>query len=285
MSEKLHPGESLRVGDSITSLNGRFRLILQGDGNLVLYQDMRWPLWYSNTAGQAVDAAVMQGDGNFVLYGPGGKVLRGGSNASKVPSGTDGNPGAWIQIQDDGNLVIYQNRPGPVPLWNTSTFAVSLDGKVPSFPIVREETGARGRARVTVGTDGVAVLEMWADCPANSSTTRYVATTLLTGYKDTDENNVLTDRVESHSITVGSNPFHSSHKHDSWIIGSVRPEDLRNVRKVRVLLERDQSEDSALDQFIKLTREVGQAWDAADSLYKKVKHSELGQDILLVSAV
>jgi hypothetical protein len=55
----------------------------------------------------------MQSDGNFVLYG-----------ANYVPvyfvTSTQGNPGAWMVIQDDGNLVIY-NQDGAVALWNTRT--------------------------------------------------------------------------------------------------------------------------------------------------------------------
>ena len=34
----LEPGESLQRGESLTSPNGLYRLVLQDDGNLVLYQ-------------------------------------------------------------------------------------------------------------------------------------------------------------------------------------------------------------------------------------------------------
>jgi len=37
MSDRLNPGDSLAVGGSIPSLDGRFTLTLQADGNLVLY--------------------------------------------------------------------------------------------------------------------------------------------------------------------------------------------------------------------------------------------------------
>jgi hypothetical protein len=56
------------VNASIRSQDGRFVLVLQGDGNLVLYGPQGQPLWASNTAGHSdVWDAVMQGDGNFVV--------------------------------------------------------------------------------------------------------------------------------------------------------------------------------------------------------------------------
>src|SRR5207237_2512941 len=59
----------LAVNQLLRSQDGRFDLIMQGDGNLVLYRrsDSK-PLWASNTNGKGATFAVMQGDGNFVLY-------------------------------------------------------------------------------------------------------------------------------------------------------------------------------------------------------------------------
>jgi hypothetical protein len=110
MTDRLHPGESLTVDGSITSPNGRSTLILQGDGNLVLYRSDGVPHWASGTYGQEVGQALMQDDGNFVMYGPGGAIWA---------SHTHGNPGAWLIIQDDGNVVIY--GPDGNPLWATDT--------------------------------------------------------------------------------------------------------------------------------------------------------------------
>ena len=83
----------------ITSPNGRYNFIYQTDGNLVLYGKLG-ALWASGTYGRGVARAVMQGDGNLVVYN--------GSNQPLWASGTFGNPGATLAVQDDGNVVIYR---------------------------------------------------------------------------------------------------------------------------------------------------------------------------------
>jgi hypothetical protein len=63
----LLPGQQLNPGQSKVSCDGRFTLVMQGDGNLVLYQQGR-ALWNTQTNGRGGHHAVMQSDGNFVLY-------------------------------------------------------------------------------------------------------------------------------------------------------------------------------------------------------------------------
>lgn len=101
---------TLSSGQQWLSDNGQFRLTMQGDGNLVLYQGGA-ALWVSNTAGSGANRAVMQGDGNFVLYTP--------SNSPVWATGTGPNYCARLRMQDDGNVVIY-SRDGVV-LWATDT--------------------------------------------------------------------------------------------------------------------------------------------------------------------
>jgi hypothetical protein len=98
--DRLQANQQLNVNDKITSNNGLFTLVMQGDGNLVLYRtDNRSAPWASNTWGSPANRAVMQGDGNFVVYGPDGHPY--------WNSGTAGYPGACVVVQDDGNLVVY----------------------------------------------------------------------------------------------------------------------------------------------------------------------------------
>ena len=68
----MNPGQQLMPNQSITSLNGQFTLIYQGDGNLVLYQNNpKHALWASWTMSTTPVECIMQSDGNLVLYGRG----------------------------------------------------------------------------------------------------------------------------------------------------------------------------------------------------------------------
>ena len=95
---------------SLTSADGRFQFVYQGDGNIVLYQGTT-ALWSSQTYGSSVGAAVMQGDGNFVLYDISGTAI--------WNTDTEGHAGAYLVMQNDGNVVVY--APDGTPLWSTGT--------------------------------------------------------------------------------------------------------------------------------------------------------------------
>jgi hypothetical protein len=104
----LQPGDSLSVNQSITNCKGNVTLVMQGDGNLVVYGPPG-ALWSSVTAGTPANVAVMQGDGNFVLYN---------GSTPYWSSNTAGYPGAYLVVQDDGNVVNYL---GSTALWSTGT--------------------------------------------------------------------------------------------------------------------------------------------------------------------
>lgn len=56
------------------SADGRYAMVFQADGNLVVYKftdaakSKFHPIWYSRTNGKAVEKCVFQTDGNLVLY-------------------------------------------------------------------------------------------------------------------------------------------------------------------------------------------------------------------------
>ncbi len=106
-SDTLIGDQRLNPDQSIYSANGRFRLIYQLDGNLVLY-DGGSPIWASNTFGDP-GFAIMQLDGNFVVYDAGGTPV--------WDSGTVGNDGAYLAVQDDGDMVIYRTD-GAAAWWS-----------------------------------------------------------------------------------------------------------------------------------------------------------------------
>ncbi|MGC6331817.1 Calx-beta domain-containing protein [Rhizorhabdus sp. FW153] len=92
---------NLVEGQSLSSPDGRFTLVAQGDFNVVLYMGTT-PLWATNTNGLgALGQFSFQGvtDGNLVLYDDTGAV--------RWSSNTAGNPGATFALQNDGNMVIY----------------------------------------------------------------------------------------------------------------------------------------------------------------------------------
>ena len=95
----IYQGSQMGIGAQINSRLGRFRLIMQSDGNLVLYRLSDYKaIWYSNTANSGA-YAIMQYDGNFVVYTV--------NNVAKWSSQTYGRPVNYLMVQDDGNLVIY----------------------------------------------------------------------------------------------------------------------------------------------------------------------------------
>ncbi|MGP4001754.1 hypothetical protein [Streptomyces sp. 8N706] len=104
----VYASSTLRRNQAWTSGNGRTVLRLQSDGNLVLYKDGR-AAWQAPGAWPNGYRAVMQSDGNFVLYDVNGRAL--------WATGTYGRPGAYLAIQDDGNLVVYRGG----ALWATNT--------------------------------------------------------------------------------------------------------------------------------------------------------------------
>ena len=146
---------TLAQGNSVTA--GALLLVMQGDGNLVLYQGGT-ALWNSGTGGQNCGSnscvSVFQGDGNLVIYN-GSRALwnsqTGGSGALLIlspqlpylkivtsaqsvvwtdsnqfapgnltlPQGSSVTAGSLLlAMQGDGNLVLYQ---GGAALWNSGS--------------------------------------------------------------------------------------------------------------------------------------------------------------------
>lgn len=75
--------------------NSGYRLVMQGDGNLVVYDPQGKAKWNSGTRGG--NRFIMQGDGNLVMYN--------GANKAIWSSGTKG--GNRFIMQGDGSLVVY----------------------------------------------------------------------------------------------------------------------------------------------------------------------------------
>lgn len=102
----------LYKGQAIETANRKYRLILQTDGNLVLYDNNNRALWASWTDGKKASFLAMQPDGNLVLYDNEQMPIW-----STHTSGKSTN--ARLIVQPDGNLVLYSGA--MTPLWNTQT--------------------------------------------------------------------------------------------------------------------------------------------------------------------
>lgn len=155
----LRTGQRLRAGQQMWSGNGKYRLVMQGDGNLVLYKKGTGALWASKTNGRRGAYAVMQGDGNFVVYA-GGKPWW----ASK----THGHRGARLVLQNDGNLVVY-DRNGKAR-WASNTRQQPGDSR-PFDWIAGYENTAQGNSND--GTLADCDVDQWLFCRRNC--TSYVA--------------------------------------------------------------------------------------------------------------
>ena len=158
-NDELMPGEELTAGESLQSPDGTYLLIMQGDGNLVLYID-GVALWNSQTHGYTGAYAAMQSDGNLVIYSSTGQAL--------WYSQTHGYSGAYLVVQDDGNVVLH-NAAGTSTLWQTGTAGEVL---LPGQELTGGQglTSPNGLYQFDMQTDGNLVLYKGATALWSSQT-------------------------------------------------------------------------------------------------------------------
>jgi len=116
VSDRLGEGRTLGANSKLMSMDERYSLIMQGDGNLVLYGP-EGALWATSTVGVSNPRLVMQSDSNLVLYG--------GDNSARWATGNTTFKGASLVVQNDGNIVVY-DRNG-VALWSRFTGHLIVD--------------------------------------------------------------------------------------------------------------------------------------------------------------
>jgi LysM repeat protein len=103
----LRAGESLGIDQKLTSSNGKYTLIMQGDGNLVLYTESNTPVWATRTQGSGAVRASLQDDGNLVLYTKEEERRFRRDVAVAVWASQTSGEKVRLVLQDDRNLVIY----------------------------------------------------------------------------------------------------------------------------------------------------------------------------------
>ena len=147
----------INSGQHLKSRNGKWKLILQSvDGHLVLYPESgsyRWANWVLNY--ELPGKLRLENNGDLVVYNARERaVWRTGTNT--------GEPlvDVWFVIQDDGNLVLYQQRksePNPRAVWNSNTKSMSTDqldnnGSCISFSAGMSGVGTWSRQMCSAGT-------------------------------------------------------------------------------------------------------------------------------------
>lgn len=104
----LNTNEVLAVGQRLASSDMKTELVVQGDGNLVLYYN-GVALWSSRTSGRGADMLAMQGDGNLALYSGGAATWWADTRGSDLR----------LAVQGDCNVVVYDSANNA--RWTTNT--------------------------------------------------------------------------------------------------------------------------------------------------------------------
>ena len=112
-SDHLYRGQNLPMDKKLTSTNGRYKLVMQSDGNLVLYCNGNKVNWASNTAGKKVGNGGLQFqlDGNLVIYDP--------THKATWWSKTHKTDAYALILSNNGNLELWSIK-GTI-LWQSNT--------------------------------------------------------------------------------------------------------------------------------------------------------------------
>lgn len=115
---QLVAGIPMQPDSLLQSLNGNFIFYFQGDGNLVLYRVDRVPrlaVWTSRTERKDGQTLLLGADGVLRLFDDRDELLWKSSNEGLYAR-------YYLQMQDDGNAVIYRlEGRRSIPVWATKT--------------------------------------------------------------------------------------------------------------------------------------------------------------------
>jgi Protein of unknown function (DUF4241) len=155
--DRLHAGQALRR-QSLTSPSGRYTLVHQDDGNLVLYHNTEFrSLWATGTDGTHSRVCA--------LHGTHGLVLLDGDGVRVWSSGTEGGTAARLVVRDDGDIAV-EDSAGTV-IWSSGTAEAAVpegpvamgDRMLPGQTLGRQSlTSASGRYTFVHQDDGNLVL-------------------------------------------------------------------------------------------------------------------------------
>lgn len=162
-------GNTLGPGDSVTSPNGQYRLVMQGDGNLVEYGIGGAVLWSSGTSNKPGAVAVVGRNRALEIVQNGQRVAR-WATAGKAQS-------TKFEVRGDGTMV----------LWAGTTAVVNWTGyqaRVPAGNTILPGTTLRadpsGNRTLTMMTNGMLVQRVnggvvWSTASTNRNFNAYAA--------------------------------------------------------------------------------------------------------------
>jgi phage-related protein len=134
MSSELLRGESLASPGTLLAPSGHYRLQMQNDGNLVIYDRFGVARWATNTDGNGPSTLTHQLDSNIVVRRNSDNLI---TYASNTYLGGAGNLGSLVssslKLQDDGNLVL-RTEDGEA-IWASNTASPSF---IPPIAITSE---------------------------------------------------------------------------------------------------------------------------------------------------
>ncbi|WP_105167788.1 phosphatidylinositol-specific phospholipase C domain-containing protein [Pseudoalteromonas sp. T1lg23B] len=112
--DTLGQGFYLEVNEQLVSSDGRHRLVMQGDGNLVIYSNDQ-PIWATNTHGSTAVRAYLTN----VMFNTGGNLMLLDAEDQMVWKTNSLGTNTRLIMQNDGNLVIYSDD--NTPIWSSNT--------------------------------------------------------------------------------------------------------------------------------------------------------------------
>jgi hypothetical protein len=105
-------GEVLAAGQCLDCPTREFSAVMHDDGNLVVHRtEDGYAVWSSPTEGHPGAWLAMQDNGDL--------VIRAADTAQVWSSRTGGNPGSFLQLHDDGRLVVHDFY--RAPLWASAS--------------------------------------------------------------------------------------------------------------------------------------------------------------------
>ena len=163
--KRCDPSQFLPINGNLVSEDGKVSLIMQSDGNVVIYTEPdHKPIWSTKTNGQKIkDGLVFQfSDGNLCLYDTEGKCVW-----ATMTNGTEVDK---FVIRNDGNFVGY-GKHGTV-FWQSDSKANELKRCDPSqfLAVGSDLMSENGKVRLSMQDDGNLVIYTEPDHKAIWST-------------------------------------------------------------------------------------------------------------------